>query len=130
MARSVIQLALLLALAFSSSQAFLTRPGAPMKTMSNSATTAPSASSALRMVDDNEADRLRALGYTEEEIRRSRKESDPEELKVNVNLIPDVDPVTLTALGFGLIAFNFLVLGNLGDGGIGGIVATIINSTR
>jgi hypothetical protein len=46
---------------------------------------------------------------------------------VNVNLIPDVDSVTLTAIGFGLIAFNFFVLANLGDGGIGGTVAKLIN---
>ncbi|GKY90323.1 hypothetical protein MPSEU_000006300 [Mayamaea pseudoterrestris] len=35
---------------------------------------------------------------------------------VKVNLIPDVDATTLTAIGFGLIAFNFFVLANLGDG--------------
>lgn len=33
--------------------------------------------------------------------------------KVNVNLIPDVDAFTLTAVGFGLIAFNFFVLANV-----------------
>lgn len=38
-------------------------------------------------------------------------ENDRDLEKVNVNLIPDVDAVTLTAVGFGLIAFNFLVLG-------------------
>jgi hypothetical protein len=32
---------------------------------------------------------------------------------VNVNLIPDVDAFTLTAVGFGLIAFNFFVLANV-----------------
>ena len=47
---------------------------------------------------------------------------------VNVNLIPDVDAATLTAVGFGLIAFNFLVVANLGDGGIAGFLATIINT--
>ena len=46
---------------------------------------------------------------------------------VNVNIIPDVDAATLTAVGFALIAFNFFVLGNLGDGGIAGLVATIGN---
>jgi hypothetical protein len=48
--------------------------------------------------------------------------------KVKVNIIPDIDPITLTAIGFALIAFNFLVLGNLGDGGIGSLVARIINT--
>lgn len=33
--------------------------------------------------------------------------------EVNVNLIPDVDAFTLTAVGFGLIAFNFFVLANV-----------------
>ena len=47
---------------------------------------------------------------------------------VNVNLIPDVDAATLTAVGFGLIAFNFFVLANIGDGGLGGALATIINT--
>lgn len=47
---------------------------------------------------------------------------------VQVNLLPDVDAATLTAVGFGLIAFNFFVLANLGDGGIAGVLATIINT--
>jgi len=47
---------------------------------------------------------------------------------VRVDLIDDVDAFTLTAVGFGLIAFNFLVLANMGDAGIGGIVARIINT--
>ena len=47
---------------------------------------------------------------------------------VNVNLVPDVDAATLTAVGFGLIAFNFFVLANIGDGGLGGVLATIINT--
>jgi len=53
---------------------------------------------------------------------------DEKEEKVKVNIIPDIDPITLTAIGFALIAFNFLVLGNLGDGGIGSLVARIINT--
>jgi hypothetical protein len=40
----------------------------------------------------------------------------------------DVDAATLTAVGFGAIAFNFLVLANMGDMGIGGLVARIINT--
>jgi hypothetical protein len=79
--------------------------------------------------DDNEKkqeDKLSKLGYSSNDIGRSRKESDKEQLSVNVN-IPDVDPLTLTAVGFGLIAFNFFVLANSGDGGVGGVVARIIN---
>jgi hypothetical protein len=51
-----------------------------------------------------------------------------EKENVNVNLIPNVDSFTLTAIGFGLIAFNFFVFANMGDAGIGGLVARIINS--
>ena len=77
--------------------------------------------------------RLRSLGYSDDEIAKTLKRGgngendDPSDRKVRVDLVEDVDPLTLTAIGFGLIAFNFLVLGNLGDGGIGGVVATIIN---
>ncbi|KAG7338110.1 hypothetical protein IV203_016961 [Nitzschia inconspicua] len=81
--------------------------------------------------NDNE-DRLRKLGYSDDEIRRSvrdtRSTQPREEIKVRVDLVDDVDPVSLTAIGFALIALNFLVFANLGDGGISGIVATIINS--
>lgn len=49
---------------------------------------------------------------------------------VNVNIIPDVDAATLTAVGFGLIALNFFVFANLGDGGIAGVLATIINTAN
>jgi hypothetical protein len=38
---------------------------------------------------------------------------DNKDKKVNVNLIGDVDSFTLTAVGFGLIAFNFFVLANV-----------------
>ena len=81
--------------------------------------------------DDN-ADRLRALGYSEDEIRRSSSNANenvpqqPE--KVRVDLVEDVDSFSLTAIGFAAIALNFFVLANLGDGGIGGVVATIINT--
>ena len=54
------------------------------------------------------------------------RDEDPD--KVNVNEMPNVDAVSLTALGFGAIAFNFFVLANAGDGGIGGIVARLINT--
>jgi hypothetical protein len=80
--------------------------------------------------DNNEEDKLRALGYSEDEIRRSKKESDPPEINVRVDLVGNVDSVTLTAIGFGAIAFNFFVLANMGDGGIGGVVATIINTVN
>jgi hypothetical protein len=78
----------------------------------------------------NNQDRLRQLGYSDDEIRRSQTSSikNPKEIKVRVDLIDDVDPVSLTAIGFALIALNFLVFANLGDGGISGVVATIINS--
>lgn len=75
---------------------------------------------------------LSSLGYTDEEIQLSQnrdlRQQKGEKLKVQVNLLPDIDSVTLTALGFALIAFNFFVLGNLEDGGIAGVVATIINT--
>lgn len=33
--------------------------------------------------------------------------------QVKVNIIPDIDAFSLTAVGFGLIAFNFFVLANV-----------------
>ena len=83
--------------------------------------------------DANSSDRkLARLGFSPEEIQRGRKtpQEDKENLPVNVNLLPDVDAVTLTAVGFGLIAFNFFVLANLGDGGLAGAIATIINLSQ
>jgi hypothetical protein len=79
---------------------------------------------------DDEAERqqkLANLGFSSDEIKKNPNEQRQPERKVRVD-IRDIDPITLTALGFGAIAFNFLVLGNLGDGGIGGVVATIINT--
>jgi hypothetical protein len=76
---------------------------------------------------DKQEEKLAQLGYSSDDIERSRKENDKEPVSVNVNLLPDIDPVTLTAIGFALIAFNFFVLGNMGDGGISGVVARIIN---
>jgi hypothetical protein len=78
-----------------------------------------------------EEDKLRALGYSEDEIRRTEekaKSDNEEDISVNVNLLPDVDPTTLTAIGFGLIALNFFVFANMGDGGIAGVIATIANN--
>ena len=81
--------------------------------------------------NDGDEDRLRALGYSEEELKRSaRNESRKQDTSVRVDLVDDIDAVTLTAFGFGLIAFNFFVFANMGDGGIAGIVATIINTLR
>jgi len=57
-----------------------------------------------------------------------RQNDEDENRNVAVNIIPDLDPATLTAIGFGLIAFNFFVLGNSGDGGLGGIIARFINT--
>jgi len=67
------------------------------------------------------------MGYSPEEIKRSAR-TNRDQIKVRVDLVDKIDPVTLTAVGFGLIALNFLVFANLGDGGIGALVATIINS--
>mmetsp|Transcript_7906 Transcript_7906/g.17164 ORF Transcript_7906/g.17164 Transcript_7906/m.17164 type:complete len:120 (-) Transcript_7906:2057-2416(-) len=53
---------------------------------------------------------------------------DDKDKDVYVNLLPEVDAFTLTAVGFGLIAFNFFVLANMGDAGLGGLVARIINT--
>eukprot|EP00529_Nitzschia_sp_RCC80_P036225 CAMPEP_0113453604 /NCGR_PEP_ID=MMETSP0014_2-20120614/7439_1 /TAXON_ID=2857 /ORGANISM="Nitzschia sp." /LENGTH=157 /DNA_ID=CAMNT_0000344995 /DNA_START=13 /DNA_END=486 /DNA_ORIENTATION=+ /assembly_acc=CAM_ASM_000159 len=79
--------------------------------------------------DDNNS-KLKNLGFTDDEIRRSSTSVDArqEPQKVRVDLVEKVDSVTLTAIGFGLIAFNFFVLANMGDGGIAGIVARIINT--
>jgi hypothetical protein len=91
----------------------------------------PGISSVLFLSDNNNnsEDRLRQLGYSEDEIRRSNGKVDrDDDIKVRVDLIDDVDPVSLTAIGFALIALNFLVFANLGDGGISGVVARLINS--
>jgi hypothetical protein len=80
--------------------------------------------------ENQDDDPLRKLGFTDDEIRRSQKESDREDIKVRVDLMPDVDPISLTAIGFGLIALNFFVFANMEDGGIAGIVATVINTSK
>lgn len=73
----------------------------------------------------SQQDRLTQLGYSPNEIERS-KASLPK-VKVSVTEF-EVDPVTITALGFGLIAMNFLIFANMGSGGIAGILARIINT--
>ena len=69
--------------------------------------------------------KLSQLGYSPAEIQRSRDKDDSrrddDDIRVNVNLLPDVDAVTLTAVGFGLIAANFFIFANMGDGGIAGM---------
>jgi len=80
------------------------------------------------MAGSDEEDRLLGLGYSLDEIRRSKKVSDPEDAKVRVDVVEDIDATTLTAVGFGLIALNFFVFANMGDGGIAGFVATIMNT--
>jgi hypothetical protein len=114
-------LGLLAALCATFSEAFVVHPRVLMNPP------VISRSSPLRM-SDNEEDRLRTMGYSEEEIQRSRKQPDQEEIKVRVDLVPDVDPLSLTAIGFGLIALNFFVFANMGDGGIAGVLASIINT--
>lgn len=90
----------------------------------------PRGSVVLQMSDDNgnSESRLRDLGFSDDEIARSRKKPQKQEMKVRVDMVDNIDATTLTALGFAAIAFNFFVLANMGDGGIGGVVATIINS--
>lgn len=78
--------------------------------------------------DEDSQSRLRDLGFSDDEISRSRRNPDKEERKVRVDMVDNIDATTLTAVGFAAIAFNFFVLANMGDGGIGGVVATIINS--
>lgn len=87
--------------------------------------------SSPKETDEERERRLARLGYTDEEIRRDKKKnssssSPNDDLSVKVEEF-EIDALTLTAVGFGLIAFNFFVLGNAGDGGLGGVVAKIIN---
>jgi hypothetical protein len=121
---------LLVALCSTLSSAFVVQPQVSTL-ISSSSRQQTSPLLLLKMSENNsggDEEKLKALGYSEEEIQRSKKTSDPEQIKVRVDLVPDVDPVSLTAIGFGLIALNFFVLGNMGDGGIGGAVASVINT--
>lgn len=119
--------------------AFLSSPGSmsdmpPSRIISRPVATHWHGSVLLRMSDgdDNNSDgnsRLRDLGYSNDEIKRSiPKPVKKAERKVRIDMVQNIDAATLTAIGFGAIAFNFFVLANMGDGGIGGVVATIINS--
>lgn len=71
--------------------------------------------------------RLEQLGFSSPVAPSSQRQ---EPIKVRVDLIKNVDPVTLTAVGFTLLAINFLVLANMGDVGLAGIVARIINMSQ
>ena len=73
--------------------------------------------------------KLKQLGFSDSELHR-KEESNFQQPTVRVDLIQDVDPITLTAIGFSLIAANFLIFANMGDGGIAGLVATAINLSR
>jgi len=53
-------------------------------------------------------------------------DEDPD-VQVQTNIMNNLDPVTICLIGLAAIAFNFFVLANMGDGGIGGIVARFIN---
>ena len=79
---------------------------------------------------EDQDQKLSQLGFSDDEIRRRNQQesSVPQDMKVRVDLVEDVDPFTLTAIGFALIAANFLLFANMGDGGISGLIATIINS--
>lgn len=84
----------------------------------------------------NQKERLEQLGFdsigekkntntrNDNSMKSTSRESDNENVQVTEL---DVDAVTLTAVGFTLIGLNFFVFANLGDGGIGGVVATLIN---
>jgi hypothetical protein len=101
------------------------------KLVSSSITTSSSSSSRLfSSSQDEQNERLAKLGFTEEELARSISNNNPDvpQQKVRVDLLPNVDATTITAIGFAAIAFNFFVLANMGDGGIGGVVATIMNT--
>ena len=99
-----------------------TRTVQPTSTMTTSSTT-------LFMATDQQQEqqeKLKQLGYSDDDLSRAAPPP-PQGPKVAVTEV-NIDAFTLSAVGFGLIAFNFLVLANMGDGGIGGVVATIINT--
>ena len=80
--------------------------------------------------DQEQRERLERLGYTSDDIDRfvsTPTKSPFDEQKVAVTEI-EIDPLTLTALGFGLIACNFLIFANMGSGGIAGVVASFMNT--
>eukprot|EP00559_Dactyliosolen_fragilissimus_P000989 CAMPEP_0184858314 /NCGR_PEP_ID=MMETSP0580-20130426/3437_1 /TAXON_ID=1118495 /ORGANISM="Dactyliosolen fragilissimus" /LENGTH=144 /DNA_ID=CAMNT_0027354403 /DNA_START=42 /DNA_END=476 /DNA_ORIENTATION=- len=66
--------------------------------------------------------------YNDPNNNKNNNNNEDDNNNVNVTLINDIDPFTITAIGFALIAFNFFVFANAGDAGIAGLVARIINS--
>ena len=64
------------------------------------------------VVEKTEFPSRQALGSLSPVLGLSKPDRDDGE-DVNVNLIPNVDAFSLTAVGFGLIAFNFFVLANV-----------------
>lgn len=80
--------------------------------------------------EQEKQEQLKRLGFSKEEIERSTQTGDDAPVKVQVNELPNVDAFTLTAIGFSLIAANFFIFANLGDGGIAGVVATVINTLK
>ncbi len=125
--RTCVPFILVIALAVVNVQGLISPPVPRGLTLLSSARSTSRCRVLLQMADD-EADRLRALGYSDDEIRRGKKESGPEDIKVRVDVVDGIDALSLTAVGFGLIALNFFVFANMGDGGIAGIVATIMNT--
>jgi hypothetical protein len=77
-----------------------------------------------RLSSQSNQERLKSLGFRPQD---TSFRIDEEPIKVAVTEV-DVDPLTLTAVGFSLIAFNFLIFANMGSGGIAGLVARIINT--
>lgn len=76
--------------------------------------------------EQDRLDRLSKLGYSQDELNRNK---DPDPLPENVAVTEvDVDPFTLTAVGFLALAANFLLFANMGDGGIAGLVARFQNT--
>jgi hypothetical protein len=75
--------------------------------------------------EEMQKEKLVKLGFSDRELESRTKNEEP--LKVNVNIVDRIDPFTMTTIGFALIAFNFFFLANMGDGGIAGTVARIIN---
>lgn len=82
---------------------------------------------------ETQEDKLAKLGYSSDEVATATKrKADMEEppQSVNVNVVDNIDPFTITAIGFAAIAFNFFIFANMGDVGIAGGVARIINFFR
>jgi len=78
--------------------------------------------------DEEQRERLAKLGFTKEELDRRSASPLKEQPKVAAINALDIDPLTLTALGFGLIACNFFIFANMGTGGLAGVVATVMNT--